>query len=1183
LTPGLNFTMDLNGALIAMEELQRAPEWAEDEHLINFKETIEDLFGKLGLGNQMKKIQLLSTPVSRVNILDDVHHKTAIQADAVFFSFLFRSLPATCTLEHQMKQLELLDSQLVFDPLLAFLINGGFVYYGKDYNIVAIHALYFGRELDSTTTLVLGEHIEMDSRIVLDLDQWGLWFPLMNNLIDTGGFSSFTWICPNNSVADTVAQSENVNLKGGFAYKRRTGPSAIFFPVIQATLHVPGSVLLQLRSRACFFELNNWFDIYDNSPRNGFLDNKEAEDALSHFLNNFLCQSKEGLNRFFEWFMSTCDDKVIKVYPLLKVENVIFSDEGVLFMGLAAMLFASCEDETEPCHSSNQKGKYSNFDFLFRLQSVIPEELQPLKDGDFKLAFTNVGQQCLTGNRCNNFTLSEVQDEYRQLVDYVLDAGKRGQRSGVEKILGMNGEHLLMKLKADYLNQRNLDLKALMTNSGALDDMTRLLPKGHCSSLFCLAASEDTSCKPLKNVSKMMWFSVINKTPEARVLAHSLGFSWLEIHSAVEKFARQILDDFLHSLSSISASGCAEPQGKVGKLNVKRVSQALEHTLEIADHDIAETTSCKNSDKDYGKLKFYDLFLALKHVAPSTADEEFVTATRALLKPKSTRNKPIHEEVENQIKSIVYRYFRAKQQSKKLYIQCSNETCGRSTNKMGFMNCDNGMSMSELRQLQEGIPMHLTATFVAERCIKQGIFSSTYKVYAYDPSEQRIKWDFSAVYFLKVVRPYFNELSFRDVTLKRLEREAGYMMKISSPYVITLFHAEMAPDVKAYTMMFKHSGGDSLDTLLRNGAKFTTDEIMVVAADVLAGLECIHELGAIHRDIGSKSIMRLISKEAGSERTRHIIFDAEYIIQVRHHNSKEDLAFQYLVQAITGKIPIPGHEFSKSDLNKDQKIDPQEWQQAVFEGKSSGHFAEADLNSDGKIDEREWGVSTERLRMPENMAPELWPEYNQTLKAKDVDFRVDIWAVGVLMFYLTVGKLPFETKCMTVDKKISLDGIKDLKSDICNLRGHAPDINETLQEIADQYYQDGNVLMHTSTIKRLSSLPQGLCMAVGRAMQKKKEARFASAKEMREAIRESSNEYTIFISYRQKTEYQFALMLYDELHNRKTVGGNTVSVFLDQKCLKDAEDWEQGFCDGLFKSRIYMPIITAGFTGSYLL
>ena len=40
-----------------------------------------------------------------------------------------------------------------------------------------------------------------------------------------------------------------------------------------------------------------------------------------------------------------------------------------------------------------------------------------------------------------------------------------------------------------------------------------------------------------------------------------------------------------------------------------------------------------------------------------------------------------------------------------------------------------------------------------------------------------------------------------------------------------------------------------------------------------------------------------------------------------------------------------------------------------------------------------------------------------------------------------------------------------------------------------------------------------------------------------------------------------------------------VTVYLDKERLKTGENWEDGFCDGLKKSEIYMPLVSHGFLG----
>ena len=63
-------------------------------------------------------------------------------------------------------------------------------------------------------------------------------------------------------------------------------------------------------------------------------------------------------------------------------------------------------------------------------------------------------------------------------------------------------------------------------------------------------------------------------------------------------------------------------------------------------------------------------------------------------------------------------------------------------------------------------------------------------------------------------------------------------------------------------------------------------------------------------------------------------------------------------------------------------------------------------------------------------------------------------------------------------------------------------------------------------------------------------------------------EHDIFISYRVQTERELALDLYKRLKRE------SLRVFLDQECLKDGEDWEDGFVKGLVKSSVYVLLFS---------
>lgn len=64
--------------------------------------------------------------------------------------------------------------------------------------------------------------------------------------------------------------------------------------------------------------------------------------------------------------------------------------------------------------------------------------------------------------------------------------------------------------------------------------------------------------------------------------------------------------------------------------------------------------------------------------------------------------------------------------------------------------------------------------------------------------------------------------------------------------------------------------------------------------------------------------------------------------------------------------------------------------------------------------------------------------------------------------------------------------------------------------------------------------------------------------------------YDVFLSYRVASDLPHARMLYRWLTARG------VKVWWDVKCLKGGEQWEDGFCNGLVRSMIFLPIISRG-------
>ena len=70
-------------------------------------------------------------------------------------------------------------------------------------------------------------------------------------------------------------------------------------------------------------------------------------------------------------------------------------------------------------------------------------------------------------------------------------------------------------------------------------------------------------------------------------------------------------------------------------------------------------------------------------------------------------------------------------------------------------------------------------------------------------------------------------------------------------------------------------------------------------------------------------------------------------------------------------------------------------------------------------------------------------------------------------------------------------------------------------------------------------------------------------------------EFDVFLSYRVASDSKHAEMLYNMLR------GAGLRVWWDKECLKPGEPWDVGFCVGLMKSKVFLPIISQGAIGCF--
>ena len=78
---------------------------------------------------------------------------------------------------------------------------------------------------------------------------------------------------------------------------------------------------------------------------------------------------------------------------------------------------------------------------------------------------------------------------------------------------------------------------------------------------------------------------------------------------------------------------------------------------------------------------------------------------------------------------------------------------------------------------------------------------------------------------------------------------------------------------------------------------------------------------------------------------------------------------------------------------------------------------------------------------------------------------------------------------------------------------------------------------------------------------------FLSGKRAARMIGEEA-EYDVFLSYRVNSDFYHCQLMYEMLTERG------LKVWWDKMCLQPGMDWEEGFCDGLIKSRAFIALLS---------
>jgi serine/threonine protein kinase len=209
-------------------------------------------------------------------------------------------------------------------------------------------------------------------------------------------------------------------------------------------------------------------------------------------------------------------------------------------------------------------------------------------------------------------------------------------------------------------------------------------------------------------------------------------------------------------------------------------------------------------------------------------------------------------------------------------------------------------------------------------------------------------------------------------------------------------------------------------------------------------------------------------------------------------------------------------------------------------------------------DERIVCVKSPLVKFEQEMARKLALDLDDAILLENADLNFDyvpaapahdIWSIGVVLYNLA-AKAPL-LRC-------DYDGNVALEADLRALADWSDEVkHENLARIPNRYARNLVSLLLTKDPTKRPSMERVLAHPF-----------ITGAKATR--LQGDPAEFDVFISYRVASDGEYAKVLYEKL----TAAG--VKVWFDQTCLVPGESWEQGFCRGLVKSRIFLPILSKG-------
>jgi serine/threonine protein kinase/Leucine-rich repeat (LRR) protein len=483
---------------------------------------------------------------------------------------------------------------------------------------------------------------------------------------------------------------------------------------------------------------------------------------------------------------------------------------------------------------------------------------------------------------------------------------------------------------------------------------------------------------------------------------------------------------------------------------------------------------------------------------------------------------------------------------------------------------DNGIDLSKCSD-GEG---RLVINLASPKCM-QVLKYNTYLLKRYEFSDNR-----NSIYKSSntIVYRAHDHVEDTQVVLKLMKHSCDYMRELEAhendleeKYVVPVLEAfdataddKFSQELKwfgcseyPYLLVFL-AGENSLSDVLKNGGSMSMDDIQVIMKQVVQAVGSLHSAGIIHGNITPHDIV----KHEGKWK----LCDLDVSEQIDLNISSAKYSSGYLPperiyadadgKNVRVKIDSPAFETTLEGLQCGMHTcAPVEMDDESMQKNSNFDAAAADSQS-ADIPQSPTQAATEATEVADTPTTQSGNEDapcapTHTVSESSVlpaDPAHDIWSLGAVLYMLVTNKSLF-----FVDAKDDIE-----EADLLILRNFPKEFKrERLKRVKHTYVRNLLSLMLSKSPSKRPSVKQILAHP------------FLSGQAAPRLVGQEA-EFDVFISYRQNSDRRHVESIYDKL----TAMG--LNVWWDVKCLKPGVSWKKGFCEGLVKSRVFMPVLSRG-------